>query len=118
MGSFAAFLGSLMAWGVLIEFGFLSMVCLGDLRHHLSVFFAIYALQFLLMHHVWSKSQTISRSTIWAFALLFRLTLFSSIPSLSDDIYRYNWEGRVQRVGRSPYEFPPSAPELAFLRDE
>ena len=37
---------------------------------------------------------------------------------LSSDLYRYIWDGRVQRAGINPYLYPPSAPELAVLRDE
>jgi len=37
---------------------------------------------------------------------------------LSDDVYRYFWDGRVQLAGISPYRYPPAAPELAPLRDD
>ena len=50
-------------------------------------------------------------------ALAFRLTLWWSPPTLSDDIFRYVWDGRVQLAGINPYLYPPSAPELAHLRD-
>jgi hypothetical protein len=36
----------------------------------------------------------------------------------SDDVYRYLWDGRVQRAGIDPYAHPPDAPELTPLRDE
>jgi alpha-1,6-mannosyltransferase len=39
-------------------------------------------------------------------------------PVLSDDVYRYVWDGRVQRAGINPYLYPPSDPALAALRDE
>jgi hypothetical protein len=38
-------------------------------------------------------------------------------PVLSDDIYRYVWDGRVQHHGINPYRFPPQAPEIRHLRD-
>jgi hypothetical protein len=38
-------------------------------------------------------------------------------PSTSTDSFRYAWDGRVQAAGLSPYDHPPSAPELAALRD-
>lgn len=38
-------------------------------------------------------------------------------PYLSDDIYRYVWDGRVQAAGINPYRYLPAAPELANLRD-
>ncbi|WP_327001306.1 glycosyltransferase 87 family protein [Dactylosporangium sp. NBC_01737] len=39
-------------------------------------------------------------------------------PNSSDDMYRYVWDGRVQRAGIDPYAYAPSAPELAGLRDD
>ena len=38
-------------------------------------------------------------------------------PHLSDDLYRYMWDGRVQAAGIDPYAYVPSAPQLAHLRD-
>ncbi|MEK6572909.1 MAG: hypothetical protein AABZ58_01160, partial [Chloroflexota bacterium] len=50
------------------------------------------------------------------FAILFRLTLLPSRPTLSDDMYRYVWDGRVHGHGLSPYRYPPKAIEGADLR--
>jgi len=36
---------------------------------------------------------------------------------ISDDLYRYAWDGRVQAAGIDPYRYAPNAPELAGLRD-
>lgn len=52
------------------------------------------------------------------FAALLRLSVLSSPTYLSDDIYRYVWDGRVQVVGINPYRFVPSDPALQRLRDE
>ncbi|MFQ5789077.1 MAG: hypothetical protein ACE5KY_04780 [Candidatus Tectimicrobiota bacterium] len=46
-----------------------------------------------------------------------RVTFLCTPPVLSDDIYRYLWDGRVQRAGINPYRYPPAAPELEPLRD-
>jgi alpha-1,6-mannosyltransferase len=55
---------------------------------------------------------------IVGWALVFRLSLLWVTPGfLSDDIYRYVWDGLVQRAGINPYCYPPEAAELAFLRD-
>jgi alpha-1,6-mannosyltransferase len=62
-----------------------------------------------------------SKSTLMvviAFAVLFRLSLLFSPPYLSDDIYRYVWDGRVQAAGINPYRYVPADPALAGLRDE
>jgi alpha-1,6-mannosyltransferase len=55
---------------------------------------------------------------ILGFAVLFRAALLSAPLVLSGDLYRYIWDGRVQWAGINPYLYPPSAPELAALRDE
>jgi hypothetical protein len=52
------------------------------------------------------------------FAALFRLSIIFSPPYLSDDIYRYIWDGRVQSAGINPYRYIPADESLAELRDE
>src|SRR5690349_2390315 len=52
------------------------------------------------------------------FAVIFRLSILFAPPYLSDDIYRYVWDGRVQAAGINPYRYIPAAPELVQLRDE
>jgi hypothetical protein len=55
---------------------------------------------------------------IFVAAVLFRICLIPTTPVLSSDIYRYVWEGRVQMQGKNPYLYPPTAEELAGLRDK
>lgn len=50
-------------------------------------------------------------------ALLARLVLVLAPPTLSTDVFRYIWDGRVQAAGINPFRHVPAAPELAFLRD-
>ena len=45
-------------------------------------------------------------------AVLFRILLLFTIPTLSDDVYRYLWDGYVATEGVSPYAFAIDAPEL------
>src|SRR5690349_10384619 len=52
------------------------------------------------------------------FAALFRVSILFSPPYLSDDIYRYVWDGRVQAAGINPYRYIPADEALAPLRDE
>lgn len=62
-----------------------------------------------------------SRTAVWLtiiFAVLFRLAILFHPPYLSDDIYRYIWDGRVQSAGINPYRYVPAAPELSSLRDD
>ena len=42
---------------------------------------------------------------IFSFSVLFNLMLLPSWPSLSDDMFRYVWDGRVQAAGVNPYRF-------------
>src|SRR5215210_6161102 len=62
-----------------------------------------------------------ARSTLviaLVFAALFRLSILFAPPYLSDDIYRYIWDGRVQATGTNPYRYIPADESLARLRDE
>ncbi|HEX6718347.1 MAG TPA: glycosyltransferase 87 family protein [Pyrinomonadaceae bacterium] len=52
------------------------------------------------------------------FAAVFRLSIIFYPPYLSDDIYRYVWDGRVQATGINPYRYIPADQSLANLRDE
>ncbi|MGQ0605189.1 MAG: glycosyltransferase 87 family protein [Anaerolineales bacterium] len=103
---------------------------LGDLRKHTPGFevayfgaFALYLVACALvlrMHHASSFGKLgASRFTLFviaAFAIVFRLILLPSSPTLSDDMFRYVWDGRVQAQGLSPYQYPPNAQELIELR--
>ena len=51
------------------------------------------------------------------FAVCFRIVLWLSPPTLSDDIYRYLWEGRLVSMGINPFEHAPDAPQLEHMRD-
>jgi alpha-1,6-mannosyltransferase len=48
-------------------------------------------------------------------AALWRLAFLQMPPGSDDDIHRYVWDGRVQRLGYSPYMVVPSDPALAAL---
>ena len=55
----------------------------------------------------------LSSRTIWAFAILFRLILLlNSPPTLSTDVYRYIWDGRLMNAGANPYAYPVESPLL------
>ena len=61
------------------------------------------------------------RGAIWivlVVAAAMRTITFATQPLLSSDIYRYAWDGRVQRAGINPYRYVPDVPQLAVLRDQ
>ncbi len=51
------------------------------------------------------------------FGLVFRITMLITEPSLSDDVYRYIWDGKVASHGINPFQHPPNADTLQTLRD-
>src|SRR5246500_1185017 len=53
---------------------------------------------------------------ILAGAVLFRVTLLPSRSTPSDDVYRYQWDGRVQRAHLNPYLVFPNSPGLDWLQ--
>ncbi|MEO7652806.1 MAG: hypothetical protein ABIZ80_20280, partial [Bryobacteraceae bacterium] len=59
-------------------------------------------------------------STGWilAAAAIFRVTIFTMQPVLSDDVFRYRWEGKLQSVGANPYAVRPNDPAWSAMRDE
>lgn len=61
--------------------------------------------------------QNVALLVILIAAAAMRLALLFSEPTLSSDIYRYIWDGRVQASGTNPYRYVPAASELASLRD-
>jgi len=49
---------------------------------------------------------------IWGFAIILRLILLFTTPSLSDDVYRYIWDGHLLNQGVNPYALPVNSPLL------
>jgi hypothetical protein len=54
---------------------------------------------------------------ILLFAFIFHATLLFSPSPLSNDIYRYYWDGKVINHGLNPYAYSPDADPLRLLRD-
>src|ERR1044072_907688 len=77
---------------------------------------AIYLLAAWIVVRARSSNSTLLIAV--AFAIVFRLTILFAPPYLSDDVYRYVWDGRVQAAGINPYRYIPAAPELVQLRDD
>jgi alpha-1,6-mannosyltransferase len=68
---------------------------------------------------VWrARPNRLTLLVVVLFAALFRLSILFAPPLLSDDVYRYVWDGRVQAAGINPYRYIPSDETLTLLRDE
>ncbi len=63
----------------------------------------------------WREARGTALVVVLLAAVAFRATLFSLSPALSDDLYRYRWEGRIQQAGHNPYLVTPADPALAPL---
>lgn len=67
-----------------------------------------------------SRGEPVTRTTraiILGFAALYHLTFLLTPSPLSNDLYRYAWDGKLLAQGVNPYTYPPAAPELESLRD-
>jgi len=83
-------------------------------------FFVAFALYAVAVAFMLRDEHPIARHwliVMFAFAIAFRAILILTPPRLSDDMFRYVWDGRVQAQGISPYAYPPSATQLVPLRD-
>ncbi len=129
------------------EICFLVIAGIGDLRTQIPLFLICYAAIFLFyltaaalflnffekqknrknipwlgkLHTSLTEEQVSTKEFLTvgiAFGIIFRLTLLFTAPTLSDDIYRYVWDGKVASQGINPYVYPPDAEELKTLRDD
>ncbi len=64
-----------------------------------------------------AKDPQSSMAGILLVAAALRLLALPLPPTLSDDVYRYVWDGRVAGAGLNPYLVAPEDPELEPLRD-
>ncbi len=65
------------------------------------------------------RGARLPRAGVWvglALAVLFRLSLLPAERYLSDDAFRYLWDGKVLAHGINPYAHAPSSKELDALR--
>ncbi|MGD9144331.1 MAG: glycosyltransferase 87 family protein [Anaerolineae bacterium] len=110
--------------GLALLLPYLYALGLGDLRQRTVEFLVAYFTAFVLYAGATVlalRSKTFSRRallTSFAVAMAIQALLLFSRPTISDDMYRYVWDGRVQAQGISPYQYPPDAPELRALRDK
>ncbi len=63
----------------------------------------------------WAERRGMPRRWMWIGAILFRIILLFTTPTLSDDVYRYLWDGYVVNEGVSPYAYAINSPELDYL---
>ena len=113
----------LLAAGILLEASFLRMHRLHYLKNHAIGFIELAlaaGVVYLLALYGFSRTRATRATTILLVfaAIAFRATLWPMEPTLSDDLQRYRWEGKVQAAGWNPYAIAPNDPRLARLRDK
>ena len=64
----------------------------------LFLWFALFGCFYLLI-----KSKTVHTSTLIGLVILFRLIFLFAVPNLSQDFYRFIWDGRMILEGFNPY---------------
>ena len=71
----------------------------------------------LAIRELFSTPAFPKRVIVFGLALyaLWHFQFLRAPPGLDDDIHRYVWDGRVQRLGYNPYIIVPSDPALASL---
>jgi hypothetical protein len=98
----------------------ISLVTVVDPRRQPGALLAVFAAASLLYLFalVRLERDELPRAALWTgigLALACRLWLIAATPQLSDDLYRYLWDGRVQLAGLSPYRAAPGDPALAHV---
>jgi hypothetical protein len=95
----------------------------GDLTGRIALHLAVHGVAFVAYLCALAASRGLHGRRLaaaLALAVAWRAALLPSPPLLSEDIYRYLWEGRVQSLGGNPYlrEDRASAEKWAPVRDE
>ncbi|MFQ5595711.1 MAG: hypothetical protein ACE5HA_16315 [Anaerolineae bacterium] len=112
----------------LILLGFAMLACFAGMtrlthftrqgHNYLLLFFVAFAFYLVATALILrrSASPTILRLlTIAVFAVLFRIPLWFTTPTLSTDVWRYLWDGRLINHAVNPYAFRVDAPALDSL---
>lgn len=100
-----------------MELAFIGMLLSGDLLENKSRFLLFYFTAFMGYTFAITGKTRISIKHVLIFALVFRVTMLISNPSLTIDIYRYYWDGKLVANGINPFLYPPAAENLQPLRD-
>jgi alpha-1,6-mannosyltransferase len=113
-------------WALLVLAGGLATIfhlwSRGDMARHVPEFIALFLLAgvfYLLAIYLVDRFRpgVLALLIVLGAGVAFRLLLLPTQPALSDDVYRYQWEGRVERRGINPYTVFPATPGLEGLED-
>lgn len=122
---FPSSLPPILYWGFLIELSLLlykNFTGMDRTKPSTTILFylpfALFTLAYTRIIRIKQKSSEASSAAVLLFTLLFSLTFIYDKPNLSDDLYRYYWDGKVSNKGINPYSYAPNSLYLKHLRDE
>lgn len=112
-----------VAGGAVLTGAIAYWVATGDQTVRIASHLAVYGTAFAAYLVALSGADALSRRGVGlalVAALLWRLALVPVPPLVSDDVYRYVWEGRIQLHGGNPYapEDRAAGPRFEALRDD
>jgi Glycosyltransferase family 87 len=88
----------------------------GGLRGHHGWFALLYVLSAAGFGLLATAATSLPLRVTLVAAIVLRLVFLPIAPTLSDDVYRYLWDGRVQLAGFDPYRFAPDDRRLDAVR--
>ncbi|MEX2231222.1 MAG: glycosyltransferase 87 family protein [Cyclobacteriaceae bacterium] len=96
---------------LIISFILYTVIGYGIERHQTLPLLAFYFLLFVIFLLILCNRDTFQEQELkfWiSAAIIFRVSLLFSVPALSDDFYRFIWDGRLLNAGYHPFAQIPS----------
>ncbi len=91
----------------LLAAGLCGLALSGDLILHIERFVAFYGVSLAGFALLATAAATVPLRGALVAAVVLRVIFLPGAPSLTDDFYRYQWDGRVQQAGINPYRHAP-----------
>lgn len=108
---------------VLLSLGIYGYVAYSLLRENAASLVLAMCVLFILLWGL--QKQAFSWKTLLLLGFLFRFVFISAIPHLSQDFYRYLWDGNIMLMGFNPYAYTPNAlfdliqfPQASLLHEQ
>lgn len=96
-----------------------TILLLPVLAAHSSAWPGLVALSFVSMAGLlglWKRDSLTVPQILWG-ALILRIAFLPLLPGLTDDLFRYVWDGWLQVEGVNPYRYPPNHEALSDYHD-
>lgn len=77
-------------------------------RENFSQFISLYFVAFIAFYVLWLNRQQWNFSFFLGLAVIVRLLLLFAVPELSNDFYRFIWDGELMVSGINPYAHVPN----------